>query len=340
MWRGRSGISTLIMIEDRGYIVDLGIGSARQFRESGARWDQLEGVFITHMHSDHTLEIPHALLAPWDLPNESYTDSVTFWGPSSYDTAPISADSPTDVLLVTPASPLPGVSEFIDNLLTRVYQGDLNIRFRDEGRGDPRRMLVVRDVVIPKSAGARPEGPRSPRMSPFKVMEDSRVRVTATLVDHRLCFPAFAYRFDSEHGSVVVSGDTAPSPNLIELASGADLLLHEAIHLDKLIESIPAGPGKLEELVEHWKDSHTLHIQVGDIATEADVRQLVLTHICPGHVDMVSNEEWVSVARRQFRGPVSAGNDLDLLTVGKQTRRPAHRRRTFVVGASGSRHRR
>jgi ribonuclease BN (tRNA processing enzyme) len=41
--------------------------------------------------------------------------------------------------------------------------------------------------------------------------------------------PAFAYRFDAADRSIVISGDTAPSQNLVKLAAGADVLVHSVI---------------------------------------------------------------------------------------------------------------
>ena len=61
------------------------------------------------------------------------------------------------------------------------------------------------------------------------MFEDDRVRVSATLVAHAPVWPAFAFRFDTDDGSIVFSGDTARSENLIKLAKGADILVHEVI---------------------------------------------------------------------------------------------------------------
>ena len=53
------------------------------------------------------------------------------------------------------------------------------------------------------------------------------VRVTAFLVDHGPVKPAFGYRVEYRQHSVVLSGDTRPSENLMKFAKGADLLIHE-----------------------------------------------------------------------------------------------------------------
>ena len=64
------------------------------------------------------------------------------------------------------------------------------------------------------------------------VHEDENVRVTAILVEHPPVAPAFAFRFDTAEGSVTISGDTAPTQNLVRLARDTDLLMHEAIDFD------------------------------------------------------------------------------------------------------------
>lgn len=55
------------------------------------------------------------------------------------------------------------------------------------------------------------------------------MRVTATLVPHGPMYPSFAFRFDTDHGSVIFFDDTAKSENLITLAQGTDILVHEAV---------------------------------------------------------------------------------------------------------------
>ena len=59
------------------------------------------------------------------------------------------------------------------------------------------------------------------------VFDRNGVRVTAFLVDHGVIRPALGYRVDFAGRSVVVSGDTRPSPTLIRVARGTDLLIHE-----------------------------------------------------------------------------------------------------------------
>lgn len=68
-------------------------------------------------------------------------------------------------------------------------------------------------------------------------MQDANLRVTAAVVHHPSMVPSFAYRFDAADCSIVISGDTAPSEEVVKLATGADVLVHEAL--------FPAGVDRL-----------------------------------------------------------------------------------------------
>jgi ribonuclease BN (tRNA processing enzyme) len=77
------------------------------------------------------------------------------------------------------------------------------------------------------------------------LMQDENVKVTAALVHHPPVSPAFGYRFDTAHRSIVISGDTTPTKSLIELARGADVLVHDALFepaLDRLGCRAPQFP--------------------------------------------------------------------------------------------------
>ena len=100
-------------------------------------------------------------------------------------------------------------------------------------------------------------------------MEDDRVKVTAILVPQGPVFPAFAFRFDTDAGSVAFSGDTWLSENVVRLARGADIFVHEAIDLE--------GPRPIaSRVMDHVRKSHTSVADVGGVAERAGVGALVL----------------------------------------------------------------
>lgn len=144
-------------------------------------------------------------------------------------------------------------------------------------------------------------------MRPFTAMEDDRVKVTATLVPHGPVFPAYMFRFDTDHGSVTFSGDTTHSKTLIRLAKYSDVLVHEALQ-------IPPGVGLTEEVIDHHKKSHVMVEDMGPVVQASHVDHLVLSHIenTGGTIDPV---EWHRLACRRYDGAVTVGQDLQIITV-------------------------
>jgi ribonuclease BN (tRNA processing enzyme) len=142
------------------------------------------------------------------------------------------------------------------------------------------------------------------------VMQDDHVRVTSALVQHPPVAPAFAYRFDTADRSIVISGDTARSENLIALARGADVLVHEALFLPAVDRLVARVPNASPLLRQHIVQSHTSAEECGRIAAEAGVKTLVLSHLVPPDDPQVSDQMWIDAARQHFSGRVVLGRDL------------------------------
>jgi ribonuclease BN (tRNA processing enzyme) len=171
---------------------------------------------------------------------------------------------------------------------------DIQIRMVDEGR-------------VPLAPLIRPHEITAPGL----VMRDERVTVTCTLADHPPVKPAFAFRFDGPDRSIVISGDTAYSEAVIALAQGADVLVHEVLHvpsLDALVSSLPNA--SREGLKQHLIASHTSTVDAGRVAARAGVKTLVLSHYVPGEFPPVNDAEWLAGARTHFSGDIVLGRDL------------------------------
>ena len=141
------------------------------------------------------------------------------------------------------------------------------------------------------------------------VMQDENVKVTAALVHHPPVVPSFAYRFDAADRSIVISGDTTPSDNLIKLAQGADVLVHEALYVpgvDRLVARVPNAPALRQSILSH----HTSAEDAGRVAQAAGVKSLVLSHLVPPDDPAVTDQMWIDAARLHFHGPVILGKDL------------------------------
>ena len=182
--------------------------------------------------------------------------------------------------------------EKITNLFLEMNAYDINIRIPDEGRSPLKPMIHPHEF----SKGG-------------VIMEDEHVKVSAALVNHPPVEPAFAYRFDAPDRSIVFSGDTTPCDNLIKLAQGADVLVHEVIHkpsLTRLMARIPNA----DRLIEHIVASHTTHIDVGKVAKAAGVKTLVLNHFVPVDDSSLTDEMWIEGPKTHFDGKIIAGKDL------------------------------
>ncbi|NNG35370.1 MBL fold metallo-hydrolase [Nakamurella aerolata] len=162
--------------------------------------------------------------------------------------------------------------------------------------------------------GARPLGPRAPQMDPFVIAEDDRVKVSAILVPHGPVFPAFAFRFDTDYGSVVFSGDTTYTDNIVTLARDADVLVHEAIN-------IAGAAGLTDAHRDHLIESHIEVQQAGPIAQRAGAKHLVLSHIADFVDNPINLGQWRKWAQRGYRGKVTVARDLDRVQVGARPKR-------------------
>ena len=142
-----------------------------------------------------------------------------------------------------------------------------------------------------------------------RVLQDENLTVTATLVDHPPVVPAFAYRFGASDRSIVISGDTLPSDNLIRLAEGADVLVHEALYVpavERLVARVPNAPALKRSILSH----HTPVEEAGRVARAAGAKKLVLSHLIPADDPGVTDQMWLEAARTHFGGEVIVGKDL------------------------------
>jgi ribonuclease BN (tRNA processing enzyme) len=140
-------------------------------------------------------------------------------------------------------------------------------------------------------------------------MLDENVKVTAALVDHPPVVPSFAYRFDARDRSIVISGDTAPSDNVVKLARGADVLVHSVMYpaaIERLAARVPQASALKASILAH----QTSVEEAGRIAQHAGVKMLVLSHFVPPDDPEITNAMWIAPATRHFRGTVIVGTDL------------------------------
>ena len=231
----RSDSAILITVRDRNYLFDCGHGATHQMVRANVDPATVNTVFLSHLHHDHIADFAYFMIATW-ICNRQVAPVVV--GP-------------------------PDTQHFVDSLLANgAFRKDIEARVQY-----PVRQKNF-DVMTPDVR----------ECEPGIVFEDDLVKVQACYVEHipREISPCFGLRMDTVDGkSVVFSGDTAPCDRLIEMARGADLLIHECTFPQAAIDfRSKAGIGT-------W--AHTSPTDLGKIATEAKVKSLVATHF--GHFD-------------------------------------------------------
>lgn len=259
---GRGAPANVVIANGVPYVVDCGSGVADKLVLAGVELTRLRHVFLTHQHSDHNLDYGNLFLLAWASGLRSRVDS---WGP-------------------------PPIAK-MTRLVFELNEYDIAVRMEEEGRPDPRPLLVPHEF---SEAGP--------------VMQDENLRVTAARVQHGPVNPAFAYRFDAPDRSIVFSGDTRPSDDLVALARGADVLVHEAMYLPALDAMLAKNPNA-PTLRQHLLDGHTTAEDCGRIAAAAGVRTLVLSHFVPGDDPSVTDDIWAAEAAKHFGGRIVVGRD-------------------------------
>jgi ribonuclease BN (tRNA processing enzyme) len=295
----RKGIATAVVVDGNTYLVDTGLGVVRQLAEAGLPGHMLRAVFFTHLHSDHVAELPATLLYQWGPPVQGFVEPVHILGPGSARQLPAGARAQ-----IAPGTP--GTADMVRHVLA-AYAYDVNIRVHDEARPPLDDLVVAKDIRLPSHVRASARGDLVPDMEPFPIFEDDNVRVLATLVDHAPVFPSFGFRIETAAGTVALSGDTAAHPNVSRLATGADILVHEAVYLDYFRErQFP------QAFIDHIWESHTTPEEVGQVAAAAGVPHVVLSHLA----GVATPAQWAADVSLHYDGQVTVAADGQVFPLG------------------------
>ena len=180
--------------------------------------------------------------------------------------------------------------------LEKAYAWDITQRIADQG-------LTAENVAV-----------QANEVSDAAVVYQSKgVTVTAIEVDHGdLLKPAFAYRVDFDGRSVVISGDTKRSDNLIRGAAGTDLLIHQVAAVQPELLKDPV----YQVILDH----HTKPEEAGDVFTRVSPKLAVFYHFVllgTAKIPPVSEREVLEMTRRTYAGPLVLGEDLMAFRIGR-----------------------
>ena len=270
----RSGPATAVVVNGTPYLVDFGAGVTRRAKAAvvdkgitALEPTNFRVVFVTHLHSDHTIGYADLILTPWiygrRVPLEVY-------GP-------------------------PGIKAMTEHLL-EAYRADFESRAKEHAEG----LYTV---------GSFPEGHavNAHEIGAGVVYKDANVTVTAFPTKHALT--SYGYRFDTPDRSIVISGDTNPTPATIEACRGCDVLIHEVQTHEWL--------GRRPDFQPYAARYHTTTTQLAELATQAKPRLLILYHASIALRPAVnpkasSPAELLREMSSRYSGPVVVGRDLDV----------------------------
>jgi ribonuclease BN (tRNA processing enzyme) len=228
----------------------------------------------TEAHEVRTILITH-----------NHSDHMLELGPLIYNAWAGGLREPIDVWGPPPlAKALPSFMDYM--------AFDIDTRMEDEGRPDLRKLVRVHEFEA--------QGP---------MFEAPGLKVSATKVRHPPITHAYAYRFDTPGRSIVLSGDTTYSPELIAFAKGADVLVHEVMHLAGIDRLLARNPNA-STLRSHLLASHTTTEQLGEVAAAAQVKKVVLSHYVPGDDPSITDAMWAEGVAKHYSGEIVLGRDL------------------------------
>jgi ribonuclease Z len=266
----RSGPAVAVVVDSVAYLFDAGAGvmrravaagrkDARVFAPRNAMGQaaaQFDRLFLTHLHSDHTLGVADVIFTPWIQGRRLPLD---IYGP-------------------------PGTRHLVSGILD-AYSEDIAERINASGGPAPNGWKsVVHEIT---------EG---------VVFKDSRITVTAFAVPHAGWKYAFGYRIETPDRTIVISGDTRANSTIANQCSGCDVLIHE-VYSDSGFATLP--PARQA----YHSSAHTSATQLGDIATRARPKLLILYH----QLFFGSTEEkLLSEVRSRFSGRVASAHDLEV----------------------------
>ena len=146
----------------------------------------------------------------------------------------------------------------------------------------------------------------------YSPIEFHGVKITPITVDHGPVKPALGYRIDFGGKSVVLSGDTRYSENLLHAATGCDLLIHEVVapEVEKRLSQM-RDPAATQRVIDH----HTTPEQCGNLFRLTHPKLAVYSHIVPSPTRA---SDLLAPTRKEYAGPLMVGEDLMIFEVGER----------------------
>lgn len=280
----RSPPCTLVIAGKHVFLFDAGSGAARGIARMGLNPGEIEAIFLTHFHSDHIDGLGEVMLQRW---------------------VGGTRDKPV------PVHGAAGIETIVGGLM-QVYAQDKQYRVAHHGE----------KVVPPSGFGgeALPFTIIGGQFGSTLIIDEPELKVLAFGVDHAPIHPATGYRISYKDRTVVISGDTKKALSVEREAKGVDLLVHEVLSekLTGVLEDSArrAGRASLAQIFNDITNYHTWPEQVAEIARDAGVGAVLMTHVVPSVPPYPGFEEaFLGNARSIYPGKLVLGQDGDFVSL-------------------------
>lgn len=276
--RGES--ANAVVVDGETYLVDCGYGTLMALRRADLNYRDLAGVFLTHLHDDHSGDVAALLSHQW---SDGRIEPMTVYGPF-------------------------GTGRMVEAAIA-FSEANTRIRVIDEARSvEPAHIFAGMDL----EATLEPVEIHADDRVVVSSVENTHFPESSK---REMPYRSLSYRLDSADRSIAFSGDTAYSEGLIELARGADVLVCEAMEVvamraafDRMVAG-GAYADNAEGVWAHIVGTHTTTEEAGQMAASTGVGTLVLSHLVPGALGDLDDEAYIAGVRRHFDGEVIVGRD-------------------------------
>ncbi len=269
---GRAGAGVCVRHEEIVLQFDAGRGTVIRLSENKTPLHQVSAVFLTHVHSDHVIDLADVVMTRWIQQT-------------------LRAAQPLEI--VCPK----GTPEAFVNRMLDPFEIDIALRVDHVQKSPPKFSI---NAFTPNSVKQQ-----------VWASPDNSVRVSAVAVHHEPVPDAVAYRVDTPDGAIVISGDTRVCEEVAHLATGAEILIHEACRTRAMEQAIQGT--SFQSIFDYHSDSVTL----GEMASRINIPHLVLTHLIPQPRNAEEAQKFADDVRQGgFSGKVSVGSDLDTFILG------------------------
>lgn len=277
--RNRSQPANALVVGQAVYLVDAGDGAVQQLARAGLSLAAVRGVFISHIHIDHT----GGLFAVLGLRHQmGSAGKLTVYGPR-------------------------GIKAMVDGLVAAIVpEAESGYGVPGEDYVPPQGTVEVVELADGAKVTLQGVTVTAAENTHYSFQKGSDL-------DRR--YASVSFRFDMPERSIVYTGDTGPSDAVTTLARGADLLVTEIADPAFAETFVARGPGpqpkRAREMHDHMVLHHVSPEQVGQMAAKAQVRRVVITHLVAGRDPNVDTSPLVAGVRKWFSGPVEIAADLN-----------------------------